>query len=507
MRARALMMIGAALLLAADGYGAYRLGQRSVEHATATPAAPGRKVLYWHDPMVPGHRFDKPGKSPFMDMQLVPVYADEEAGDAGVRVSAGMQQNLGIRYADVREGHLEGALRVVGNVAFNERERVLVQARSNGFVERLYARAPLDPVRKGQPLLELYVPDWVAAQEDYLALRRMGTGADPSLLDAALQRMRLAGMTDEQVRQVAARGQLQRRVAITAPRSGIIVELAAREGMTVTAGAPLMTINGLGSVWVNAQVPEGAAAQVRPGTPVRATTPAYPGETFAGRVEALLPQVDPQTRTLAARIEVANPDGKLSPGMFANVSIAAGGRRQAVLAPSEAVIQTGTRSVVIVAQGDGKFVPVEVSIGQEAGGETEVLSGLKAGQRVVASGQFLIDSEASLRAALDRLQGEAQEGSAQAAAAAAAVHHARGRIERVAADEITISHGPVPSLNWGPMTMGFVPPPGGLPHGLKAGDTIAFDLRARPDGRYEIVSASREGGAPGADAHGAGEHP
>lgn len=489
MNRRVIAAVTAAVVLAGASFGAYRLGQRSAQHApTAAPEA-GRKILYWQDPMAPGKRFDKPGKSPYMDMDLVPVYADQEPAEGTVRVSPDVQQNLGIRLAEVRQGQLGGALRLVGNIAFNERERVLVQARSNGFVERLYVRAPLEPVRRGQALLDLYVPDWVAAQEEYLSIRRMGAAQSAGLLDAAQQRMRLAGMTDEQIRQVAARGQVIKRVTVTAPAAGVVSELAAREGMTVSAGTPMMTISGLASVWVNAEVPENAVAQVRPGTAVEATTPAYPGEHFNGKVESLLPQVDPTTRTLVARIVLSNPGGKLSPGMFATIGVAGAGRRQALVVPSEAVIQTGTRTVVIVAQGDGKFMPVEVSIGAEANGETEIQSGLSAGQRVVASGQFLIDSEASLRGAVRRLEGAAQT---RQPVAAPAVHHGMGKIEKIGPDEVTISHGPIQTLGWGAMTMGFVPPAAGMPPEVKAGDSVSFDIQAHPDGRYQIVAMARQ---------------
>lgn len=484
--------IAAALAAVVVGavFGAYRIGQESARPAPAAVAdTGGRKVLYWQDPMVPGARFDKPGKSPYMDMDLVPVYADEQPRDGGVRIAPGVQQNLGVRLAEARVGALASGLRVVGNIAFNERERVLVQARSAGFVERLHARAPLEAVRKGQPLLELYVPDWVAAQEDYLAVKRMGdVPAAAGLLDAARQRMRLAGMTEDQVRAFIARGKPQARVTVVAPASGIVTELAAREGMTVAAGAPLLAISGVRSVWLNAEVPEGAAARVRPGTAVTASTPAWPGDTFHGKVEALLPQVDPGTRTLVARIGLANHDGKLTPGMFASVDIA-GSARQSLLVPSEAVIRTGERAVVIVAQ-QGRFVPVEVGTGREAGGSIEILSGLEAGQQVVASGQFLIDSEASLRGAVRRMG----DGAAQPAKPApAALHKASGTVEKIAPGEVTISHGAVPSLNWGPMTMGFAPPPGGLPEGLRAGDRVAFEFRQGGQGKFALVTVRREG--------------
>ena len=419
-------VIGVLAVLAATGFGAYRLGTRAARH-DAAPAADhaGRKVLYWHDLMVPGQKFDKPGKSPFMDMELVPVYADGDQAPSGVGLKPGVRQNLGIRLAEARKGSLAATLDAVGNVAFNERDLVQLQARSSGYVEKLFVRAPLDPVRKGQALLQLYVPDWVAAQEEYLAVKRMPAGAATAgLLDAALQRMRLAGMTEAQVRLVSASAQISPRITVTAPAAGVVSELSVREGMTVAPGTPLFRINGLRTVWVNAEVPESAAAQVRTGMAVRATSPAFPGTAFTGKVEALLPEVNAATRTLKARIELANPDGKLVPGMFATVHLAPAQGREALLVPSEAVIQTGQRTVVIAIAGDGSFMPVEIVTGTEADGRTEVLKGLEEGQKVVASGQFLIDSEASLRGTLQRLGG--------AAPAAVPVHHAVGKVDDLA---------------------------------------------------------------------------
>ncbi|WP_322400384.1 efflux RND transporter periplasmic adaptor subunit [Massilia luteola] len=494
--------IGAVLVLSLSVLGAYRLGARAGAGRGAPVAA---KVLYWHDPMVPDQKFDKPGKSPFMDMALVPVYADEGQAPGGVAVSPGVQQNLGIRIAAVRKGALAGTLDTVANVAFDERELVQLQARSSGYVEKLFVRAPLEPVRKGQALLQLYAPDWVAAQEEYLAISRMPAGADTAgLLDAALQRMRLAGMTATQIRQVSARAQVSPRITVTAPADGVVSELSVREGMTVTPGAPLFRINGLRTVWVNAEVPESAAARVRPGMAVRATSPAFPGAEFGGKVEALLPEVNTATRTLKARIVLANPGGKLVPGMFATIHMMPAPGRETLLVPSEAVIQTGERTVVITQSGDGSFAPADVVTGTEADGQTEVLKGLKEGEKVVASGQFLIDSEASLRGTLRRIGGAASPVPARAAPAAApapapapATHHAAGKVERIARDEVTISHGPIPSLKWPAMTMGFMPPAGGLAQDIRVGDTVRFEIRATHAGRYEIVSIARDAAAPG----------
>lgn len=453
--------------------------------------ATGKKVLYWHDPMVPGQKFDKPGKSPFMDMQLVPVYADEAGDDGKVAISPRVQQNLGIRTADVKEGSLAATLQSVGSVAWDERNLYLVQARANGYVERLYVRAPLDHVRKGQALADVYVPDWVAAQEDYLTARRMSG----DLADAARQRMRLAGMSEEQIRQIEKSGKVHSRLTITSPVSGVVAELAVREGMTIMAGAPLYRINGLATVWVNAEIPEAAAAQVRPGSAVEVRAGAWPGMTFQGKVGAILPEIDPATRTLKARIELDNPQGRLVPGMFATVSLTPAARKAVLLVPSESVIQTGTRSVVFIASEDGKFAPVEVLTGSEANGQTEIRSGLSAGQKVVASGQFLVDSEASLKGAVARMGGTGAPNGAKPAAAP--THHGRGRVEKIDPDSITLSHEAIPTLQWGPMTMPFKLPLGGLPRNIAVGNQVAFEIRQTSEGDYQITSITPRDKQPG----------
>lgn len=490
-----LIALIAAGVLAGSGYGLYRLGLNhgmqgsDGSHSsvsTTSSVANQKKPLYWHDPMVPGQKFDKPGKSPFMEMQLVPVYAD--GGDEGsVSISPRVQQNLGIRTAEVTRSSLASAVMAVGSVAYNERDVVLVQARSNGFVEKLYVRTPLDPVKKGQALAELYVPDWVAAQEEYLTAKHMQAGGIAGLMDGAKQRMRLVGMSDDQIRAVEASGKVHSRITITAPVSGVVAELSVREGMTVMTGAPLFRINGLGTIWVNADIPENQSAKVRVGNAVEARTPSLAGIIFKGKVNAILPQIDVATRTLKARIELVNPSGQLVPGMFANLSFSSEARNDILQVPTEAIIQTGTRAVVMVAQGEGKFMPVDVETGTEENGQTEIRKGLEAGQKVVVSGQFLIDSEASLKGTTTRM-GDAP--AASTSKATGTTHHGNGKVEKIDKNEITLSHGPIPSLQWGAMTMGFQLPANGLPANVAVGDMVTFDIRQTKDGMYQVTSIS-----------------
>ncbi len=457
----------------------------------------GRTVLYWHDPMVPGQKFDKPGKSPFMDMQLMPVYADEGADDGKVGISPRMVQNLGIRTAEVVKGPLTQKVDTVGSVAYNERNVAVVQARVTGYIEKLYARAPLDPVRKGQPLVEILAPEWVAAQEEYLALKRMQVPDMDDLRSAARQRLMLVGMTEDHIRMIERSGKVQARITLYAPISGVIVELGVREGMTVMPGTTLFRINDLSSVWVNAEVPEAHVAAVTPGNAVQARTPAYPGAVFGGKVSAILPEVNPTTRTLKVRIELANPEGRLSPGMFANVDFAAAQTREMLMVPNEAVIQTGKRSVVLVAEGEGKFKPVDVEIGMETDGQTEIRKGLEVGQKVVVSGQFLIDSEASLKATTTRMEAMPAAGAEAHSAGPEKIHRAKGTLEHVGKDAVTISHGPVPSLDWGPMTMDFQISPTGLPKGVADGDQVSFEFQSSQKGGFELKSITPIASTPG----------
>ncbi|MGW8393146.1 efflux RND transporter periplasmic adaptor subunit [Pseudoduganella sp. HUAS MS19] len=479
-------VLAAGTLGAVAGIGGYQLGKRQAAAAPVqATAAEERKPLYWHDPMVPGQRFDKPGKSPYMDMALVPVYADE-GNDAGtVSISPRVQQNLGVRTAPVVSAPLPLSVSAVGNVAFDEREVAVVHSRANGFVERVLVRAPLEPVRRGQPLAEVTMPDWVAAQEELLAVRRMQSGAAHGLLDAARQRMRLAGMSEQQVRQVEAGGRVPARQVLVAPRAGVVTELAAREGMAVAAGAPLYRINGLDTVWVNAELPENVAAQVPAGTEVTAHTAALPDAQLRGKVAAILPQVDAATRTIRARIELSNPGARLAPGMFVTLSFAPRQRQAALLVPSEAVIRTGTRNVVMVEEGAGKFAPVQVELGAEAGGQLEIRSGLQAGQKVAVSGQFLVDSEASLKGSGQRMTGPAPP-----------AHRAEATVESLDKDEITLSHGPVASLKWPAMTMAFKLPHGGLPLRVAAGDRVSFEFVQLADGGFQVTSMTAAGPVP-----------
>ena len=383
----------AAVLVA--GGGGYWLGQRGGGATEAGSGQSGRKILYWYDPMVPQEHYDNPGARSSMGMKTQPKYADDgtaNGGAPGVTIDPVAMQNLGIRIVAAQMGSLAASLNVSGSIDFNQRDVAIIQARSGGFVARIYARAPGDIVRAGAPIADVQLPEWGGAQTEFLAVRRLGR---TDLTAAARQRLKLLGMSDGLIASVERSGRTNGTVTITSPISGVIQTLDVRAGMTLTQGQTLAQVTGIGTVWLNAAVPEAQAGSVRVGQSASATLTAFPGETFGGRIIAVLPTAQADSRTLTVRIELANHGGRLRPGMFANVAIG-GTASTALLVPSEAVIRTGTRTLVMLATGNGRYQPAEVRTGREGGGQTEILEGLAVGEKVVASGQFLLDSEASL---------------------------------------------------------------------------------------------------------------
>lgn len=395
-----------ALLLVGVGVGAGIVVAPRLDGAGGETAegAGEREILYWYDPMVPNERYPGPGKSS-MNMDTIPKYADEGGSSAtpGVRIDPALAQNLGVRYATARRGDLEGDLSATAIIGYNERDIAVVQSRADGFVQRVYNRAPGDVVAAGAPLVDLLIPSWGGAQTEYLAVRR--TGNTP-LIQAARQRLVLLGMSEGVIASVERSGRARNTITISTPIGGVIKTLSVRAGMSVAQGMTLAEINGLSTVWVNAAIPEALANQLRAGQSVEVALAAFPGERFTGRLTALLPELVGDSRTITARIEMANRGGRLRPGMFGRITFG-GGSTSALLVPTEAVIRTGERDIVMLALPEGRYQPAEVRIGREAGGQTEILAGLREGERIVASGQFLVDSEASLSGVTARPIGQA----------------------------------------------------------------------------------------------------
>ena len=473
-------IVALAGLAVATGVG-FAVG-RMTHTQPAQPAAPsqgGRHALYWYDPMTPSQHFDKPGKSPFMDMQLVPKFADEAPGAAGLQIDPARTQNLGVRLSTVERGALPSGVSATGVIAFNERDVAVVQAKAAGFVQRVYARAPGDILAAGAPLADLLVPEWAGAQGEYLAVQRT---REPALILAARERLKLLGMPPALIEAVEKTGHVRNIVTVSTPTGGVIRTLGVRGGMSVMAGQTLAEINGLSRVWLNVSIPETMAGQVHAGQNVTATLAAYPGETFHGRVAAILPQTDAASHTLTARIELPNPGGRLKPGMFASAEFGGVGQ-SALLVASEAVIRTGARSLVMVAQPGGRYAPAEVKIGREGDGKTEILAGLSEGEKVVASGQFLIDSEASLSGIQARPVARPAASAPSPTLAPRpnpspsripALYEGVGRVEQISPASVTLSHQPVPAIGWPAMTMTFKLADPALAQGVKVGDRVAF---------------------------------
>ena len=381
-----------------------------------------RKVLYWYDPMVPTQKFDHPGKSPFMDMQLVPRYAGDGsaagAADSSERMTLprAATQSLGLRLATVASLPLADGIDAVGSVQLNERDVSIVQARTSGFVQSVVAHAVGDVVAAGSPMAEVLNPEWAGAQQEYLALRRIG---DAELTQAGRQRLVLLGMPEALIVRVEQGGKALPLTTIRAPRAGVISELGLRQGMTLASGMTLARINGLQSVWLELAVPEAQGAGLAIGQRVLATFPALAGSaeassgaTASGHITAILSETNRDTRTLRVRVELPNPGQRLRAGMSAQAHLQ-GAARTVLAVPLDAVIRTGKRTLVYLAPGGGQFQALAVQTGIERDGMIEIRHGLRAGQQIVVSGQFLLDSEASLRGltVIDQGDGNARDGN------------------------------------------------------------------------------------------------
>ena len=364
------------------------------------PDKSGRRVLYWYDPMVPAEHYQGPGKSS-MGMDLQPKYADEGAA-GGVSVSPAVMQNLGIRLAKVEMRDISPEIRSVGHVDYDQRLITQVQTLTPGFVESLSVRAEGEPIGGGRIIAQVYSPELLGAQNEYRALLASGGVASAELRSAARRRLLLLGAPSSLVARLDRGGSPQRTYPVVARASGVVTTIGARPGAQVTPGQSIVTIQGLGQMLVIADVPEASLGTVRAGQPAEISFPAYPGDIRRGVVDYIFPSLNAQSRTAQVRLTLPNPGGRLKQGMFANVTLQGTGG-MALVVPSEAVIDTGRRQVVVVKRG-GSFIPQEVKAGRDVDQWTEIVAGLQAGDDVVASGQFLIDSEASLQGFLSRLQ-------------------------------------------------------------------------------------------------------
>jgi Cu(I)/Ag(I) efflux system membrane fusion protein len=371
----------------------------SVSHA----ADSDKEVLYWVAPMDANYRRDKAGKSP-MGMDLIPVFADKNAGTDGsassISISPTVVQNLGVRTQKAELSRLWRGIDTVGYVDYDESKVSHVHLRTEGWIEELAVKSVGDRFKKGDFLFKLYSPKLVNAQDELLTA--LSTG-NKGLINASKMRLEALGVSADYIRQLQKTRKVQQRISIFAHHDGVVTHLMVREGMFVTPKMEVMAMADLSSVWLLAQVFERQSAWVEVGQSAEVSLSYLPGKTWQGTVEYIYPSLDAKTRTLQVRLRFDNPDEQLKPNMYANVKIFGGAKNNTIIIPLEGLIRTGHEQRVIIALGEGKFEAREVLAGIESGNYVEILNGVTAGENIVISGQFLIDSEASMRGSIRRL--------------------------------------------------------------------------------------------------------
>ena len=360
-----------------------------------------REVLYWVAPMDPNYRRDEPGKSP-MGMDLVAVYADEVDGQPGVvKIDPTIINNLGVRTVKAERGELSRRIETVGYVGYDEDTVQHVHTRVDGWIEKLVTKASGESVEKGQLLFELYSPTLVNAQEEYLVALRSSNNL---LLKASRERLASLGVTSSEITRLDKERSIRRLIRVYAETDGVIAHLGVREGIFVTPATEIMSVAKLDTIWVIAEVFERQAAWVKAGQRAVVELDYLPGEVWEGDVDYVYPELDPKTRTLNVRLRFDNQSERLQPNMFARVTILGEGIGDVVHIPREALIRGGTVNRVVLALPEGRFRSQPVTVGIESGDRIAIREGISAGDLIVASGQFLIDSESNIEAALERME-------------------------------------------------------------------------------------------------------
>ena len=515
MKTTPVLALGAVALALLGAAGGYWLGQRGHGDAVATAAssgvapgaAPARKLRYYRNPMGLSDTSPTPKKDP-MGMDYIAVYEGEDGATSGTEGSAAALQfstekiqKLGVRSEAAQARTLQRQLRAAGRIEPDERRLFAIAPKFEGYVERLHVNVTGQIVAKGQPLFEAYSPELVSAQREYAlaaqgveSLKEAGGSAQLSmtqLAQSSLARLRNWDMSELQIKALAQSGETKRSLSFLSPVAGIVMEKKAQQGMRFMPGEALYQIADLSTVWVMADVFEQDIALVKTGQKATVKINAYPDQVWAAQVSYVYPTLKTETRTVQVRFELANPGLRLKPGMFAQVELLAPARTAQVTVPVSAVIDSGTRQVVLVQRGVGRFEPREVRLGERNDDYVQVLQGVSAGEEVVVAANFLIDAESNLRAAITGF-GAAPSASASAAVATqAAGHQAQGTGESIDAQAgtVTLTHGPVASLKWPAMTMEFKLANASLGHALKPGAKVAFEFVQRQPGEWVITAA------------------
>jgi len=447
-----------------------------------------KKPLYWVAPMDANYRRDKPGKSP-MGMDLIAYYGDDGSGpDEGagtIRISSNVINNLGVRTVNAEIKVLHTQINTIGYVTYDEDRLVHIHPRVEGWVEKLYVKAIGDPVKKGQPLYNIYSPELVNAQEEFLLAldrknRRLISAAENRLV--ALQLPKSAISTLKKTRQV------QQNITFYAPQNGVIENLKIREGFFVKPGSTLMSIGNLSQVWVVAEVFERQANQIEQGTAVTMSLDYLPGKKWQGKIDYVYPILDAKTRTVKVRLRFDNKNGEFKPNMFAQITIHTSSDEEALLIPKEALIRTGNQDRVVLALGEGNFKSVAVSVGRFDSDNVEILSGLKAGEKVVSSAQFLLDSESSKTSDFKRMSHEIAPSTVWVEAS----------IISLMADHnmLTLAHDAIPAWQWPEMTMDFTALDSVDLSQLTENMTIRVEIEKASDSDYRIINIEQNGEKP-----------
>ncbi|MCK0506493.1 efflux RND transporter periplasmic adaptor subunit [Aromatoleum anaerobium] len=482
-------------------------GTTTAAESTAAGAGSERQILYYRNPMGLPDTSPVPKKDS-MGMDYLPVYADDKPDDSGaVVVSPARVQTLGVKTAVAEMRVVGAAVRAVGRVELNERAVVDVAPRFEGWIERLHVNAVGDPVRRGQPLFTIYSPELLSASEELRIaerLQRDSAATDPIASEAA---RRLANATRERLQnwQVGMpRGsEIAQRQTFHSPANGVVLEKNAVQGARFMPGEAVYRIADLAKVWVIADIFERDLARVRVGQPASVTLDAFPDRRFDAKIGYLYPTLNVETRSTRIRLELDNREGLLRPGMFAHVELASGSPTPRVTVPTSAVIDDGVRQVVLIALDEGRFKPQPVRLGERGTEHVEVLEGVEAGDRVVTSANFLIDSESQLKAALSNLTD-----AAPAPAAAPATYEAEGTFDAVdpATNTVTLTHGDIPALQWPAMTMDFAVASPELVADLAPGTPVRFEFEQRQPGEFVVTKVEKANGAKPAAANGHGSH-
>jgi len=379
---------------------------------TLTPSAgmtaEEKEIMYWVAPMDPNYRRDKPGKSP-MGMDLIAVYTNKNtaAGEdpGAISISPTVVQNLGVRTQQAELSRLWRGIDTVGYVDYDESKVSHIHLRTEGWIEKLDVESEGDRFKKGDFLFDVYSPKLVNAQGELVTALSSG---NKGLISASKERLSALGISATQIKQLQKTKKVKQRISIYAPQDGVVSDLPVREGMFVKPSMKVMTLGDLSSVWLLAEIFERQSAWVEVGQLAEVSLSYLPGKTWQGKVEYIYPSLDPKTRTLKVRLRFDNPGEQLKPNMYANVKIFGGAKQDTIVIPLEGLIRSGREERVIIALGEGRFEARQVLAGIESGNYVEILNGVKAGESIVISGQFLIDSEASMRGSLIRMTDEAE---------------------------------------------------------------------------------------------------